>query len=250
MQNTDQPSVEKPTDKTPVVPGERWAFDEEVTRVFDDMLERSIPQHETMRDTVLDVADRFAKPETYVVDLGAARGEATARLLDRRGATLRYSLVETSRPMAEALRTRFSPWVERGVVRVHETDLRADYPREVCSVVMAVLTLQFVPIEYRQAILRRAFKSLLPGGAIVLVEKVLGATAELDALMVDLYLAKKRSSGYSPEEISRKRLALEGVLVPVTADMNLQFLRGAGFSQVDCVWRWQNFAAWVAVREE
>ena len=58
----------------------RWEFDAEVTRVFDDMLSRSIPQYETMRQVVLDLALRFARDGTDVVDLGCSRGEAMGRL--------------------------------------------------------------------------------------------------------------------------------------------------------------------------
>lgn len=226
-----------------------WEFDQEVTDVFNDMLQRSIPQHDVMRDSVLEVVDRFAEEGTYVVDLGAARGEATAKLIDRRGATLKYSLVESSEPMVAALRDRFESWATKGLLRVHGIDLRHDYPPEVCSVVMSVLTLQFVPIEYRQGIVRKAYKKLLDGGALVLVEKVLGDTSDLDALMVDLYLKNKKRLGYSQEDIDRKRLSLEGRLVPITARWNEQLLRAAGFCQVDCFWRWCNFAAWVAVKE-
>ena len=56
-------------------------------------------------------------------------------------------------------------------------------------------------------------------------------------------------NGYSAEEIERKRLSLEGVLVPVTARMNEDLLRSAGFDQVDCFWRWANFAGWLAIRD-
>ena len=34
-------------------PGARWEFDESVTSAFDDMLRRSIPQYEAMRDHAL-----------------------------------------------------------------------------------------------------------------------------------------------------------------------------------------------------
>jgi tRNA (cmo5U34)-methyltransferase len=67
--------------------------------------------------------------------------------------------------------------------------------------------------------------------------------------MVEEHLAMKARNGHTPDEIDRKRLALEGVLVPVTAPWNEELLRAAGFAQIDCVWRWQNFAAWVAVRD-
>lgn len=226
-----------------------WEFDEEVTRVFDNMLERSIPQYEVMRETVLDMVDMYAPMGSTVVDLGAARGEATARLLDREGAHLRYLLVESSAPMANALRERFKNWIEGGFVDVKELDLRHEYPVQVCSVVMSVLTLQFVPIEYRQGIVSKAFKNLAPGGAFILVEKVLGQTSELDANMVKLYLKSKREQGYTKEEIDRKRLSLEGRLVPITARWNEDLLRSAGFTQIDCFWRHLNFAAWVALKD-
>jgi tRNA (cmo5U34)-methyltransferase len=58
----------------------------------------------------------------------------------------------------------------------------------------------------------------------------------------------KRANGYSEEQIVRKRLALEGVLVPMTARGNEELLATAGFEAIDCFWRWMNFAAWVAVR--
>jgi tRNA (cmo5U34)-methyltransferase len=49
-----------------------------------------------------------------------------------------------------------------------------------------------------------------PGGAFVLVEKILGASAQIDELMVRLYHGLKAHNGYSHEEIDRKRLYLEG----------------------------------------
>lgn len=227
----------------------KWRFDEEVTRVFDDMLARSIPQYDVMRKAVFDVACRFVQPQTDVVDLGCSRGEAIAPLVDRFGAANRFVGVEVSPPMLEALRERFRHYIHAGVVSIQETNLREDYPAVRASVTLSVLTLQFIPIEYRQRVVRRVFKSTVPGGAFILVEKVLGNTADIDEMMVSLYYQMKRNNGYSQEQIERKRLSLEGVLVPVTARWNEELLRMAGFTQIDCFWRWMNFAGWVAVRE-
>ena len=91
-------------------------------------------------------------------------------------------------------------------VAIVDLDLRHQYPNARASVTMSVLTLQFVPLEHRQQLLRSIFDHTVPGGALILVEKVLGATASLNGLMVDAHLAMKRSNGYSEEEIDRKRL--------------------------------------------
>jgi tRNA (cmo5U34)-methyltransferase len=151
--------------------------------------------------------------------------------------------------MIAASQFRFEEEIENGFVDIHEMDLRIDYPKWNTRVTLAVLLLQFVPIEYRQQIVYQAFKHTVPGGAFIVVEKVLGGTHQLDQMMVASYLDTKAQNGYSREAIDRKRLSLEGVLVPVTAEMNEMFLRRAGFKQVDCFWRWMNFAGWVAVKE-
>ncbi|MGD9099373.1 MAG: methyltransferase domain-containing protein [Anaerolineae bacterium] len=232
-----------------VMPDRRWEFDDEVTRVFDDMLRRSIPQYEVMRRAVFDVACRFQQNHTDVVDLGCSRGEALVPLVDRFGALNRFWGVDVSEPMLEAARERFKGYVNARVVEIRECDLRRDYPPVSASVTLSVLTLQFTPIEYRQQIVRNAFQHTRPNGAFVLVEKVIGASAELDGLMIEVYHQLKSENGYSQEQIERKRLSLEGVLVPVTARWNEELLRTAGFTYVDCFWRWMNFAGWVAVRE-
>jgi tRNA (cmo5U34)-methyltransferase len=231
------------------LPEGKWLFDADVARVFDNMLVRSIPQYEVMRQACFEIACRYVQPKTAVVDLGCSRGEALAPLVDRFGAANRFLGVEVSPPMLAAARQRFRSYIDCGLVEIRDTDLRREYPPVQASVTLSILTLQFTPIEYRQRILREVWKHMLPGGAFVLVEKILGATAELDGIMVETYYRLKSANGYTQEEIERKRLSLEGVLVPVTARWNEELLHMTGFRQVDCFWRWMNFAGWVAVKE-
>lgn len=230
------------------IPEGKWDFDESVTGCFEDMLRRSIPQYDVMRAAVFDLACHYQEPGTGIVDLGASRGDGIAPLIDKFGAYNSWVLVEVSPPMLEVLRERFAGWVDNGRLQIVDTDLREGFPPVDASVILSVLTLQFTPIEYRQQIVKRAFDALLPGGALIIVEKIIGATADLDALMVKLYYDFKRASGYTEEEIQRKRMALEGVLVPLTAEWNEELLRRCGFRHVDCFWRWMNFAGWVAVK--
>ena len=58
----------------------------------------------------------------------------------------------------------------------------------------------------------------------------------------------ERANGYTQEAIDRKRLSLEGVLVPLTERENTALLRDAGFAAVEMFWRHLNFAAWLAVK--
>jgi tRNA (cmo5U34)-methyltransferase len=229
-------------------PGPRWEFDADVTRVFDDMLRRSIPQYQTMRSVVFEVGRRFVRPGTDVVDLGCSRGGALAPFVAEFGADARYVGVDVSAPMLEACRGRFSREIESGLVRVVDLDLRHGYPDVAGSLTLCVLTLQFTPVRERPRILRDAFAHTLPGGALMVVEKVLSGSARAERVMTAVYHDLKRTNGYGEEEIRRKALSLEGVLVPVAAEENEALLREAGFGEVECVWRWLSFGAWLAVK--
>lgn len=226
------------------VPAPRWTFDESVAQCFDDMLERSIPDYAAMRAGVAEIAAHYLRDGDVVVDLGCSRGGALAPLVER-FARVRFVGVEVSPPMLEAARERFRG---RTNVAIESLDLRRAYPNVMARVTLAVLTLQFTPIEHRLRVLRNVWRATEPGGVLILVEKVLGASSDINELLVDRYHAEKRANGYSAEEIERKRLALEGALVPVTAAWNEDLLRGAGFAEVDCFWRWMNFGGWVALR--
>lgn len=249
---------EKIIDPVPLEPGfppNAWRFDTDVTDQFEQMLERSIPQYDVMRRACFDVGAAFVVPGPDIVDLGCARGQAIAPFVFEFGSLNRYSLCEVSEPMLAATRERFSGWLDPDMtprmMRAESVDLRESYPKLITGaacLTLCVLTLQFTPIEYRKRIVQNIFDTTMPGGALILVEKVIGDTQRLDDLMTRLYLARKAERGYTTEEIDRKRHALEGVLVPLTAQWNVQQLQSVGFSQIDCFWRWMNFAAWVAVK--
>ncbi len=234
-------------DTTRPADGAKWKFDAGVTLVFDDMLSRSVPDYATMRRLVLDLGSRFVQKGTDVVDLGASRGAGLAPFVDRFGSTVRHVAVEESEPMLAHLRERFDRLPE-GVVQVRQHDLTQGLPKYLRpSLTLAVLTGMFVPPEYRQQLVADVYRATVPGGAMVWVEKTLGASADLDRLLVDAYYDHKRAAGYTQDQIDSKRQSLRGVLMPLTADGNEQLLRSEGWV-VQPFWRALNFAGWVAVK--
>ena len=230
--------------KDEVIAKDKWAFDQEVTNAFDNMLERSIPGYEDMRSLVTGLTIRFAQPNSAILDLGCSSGGSLLPIIEKLGVNNSYIGVEISEPMRKAAIERFGKFSDLNI-EIRDTDLRLDFPRDETSVTLSILTLQFIPIEYRQKILFLAFSKLKPGGVFIIVEKILGRDATLNDLFVELYYKIKGSNGYTEEQINTKRISLEGVLVPVTADWNEQLLLNAGFKHVECFWRSLNFAGWI-----
>lgn len=207
------------------------------------MLERSIPDYWGMRSLTTQLAIRYAQEDTAVVDLGCSRGAALKPIIDALGEKCGYLGIEVSTPMREAAEQEIGRWAE-----ILPLDLRDDYPDIRASVTLGVLTLQFTPIEYRQKIMQHVYDTTTDGGAFLLVEKILGSDYRMNTLLVDTYYGMKGENGYTPEQINTKRRSLEGVLVPVTAQMNEEMLWSAGFKHVEPYWRHLNFMGWVAVK--
>jgi tRNA (cmo5U34)-methyltransferase len=237
------------------MPEGKWAFDAAVTDAFDDMLERSIPAYNVMRDLTTSLAVASLRPGSTLVDLGCSRGQAIGHIIDRldhdrtgwRRApdAPRFVGVDVSPTMLAAARQRFS--TDRAVT-ISPCDLRTSYPDETASVTLAVLTVQFTPIEHRLRILQSVYDHTAPGGVLLIVEKLLGESATLHDVFDAEYLSMKRRHGYSEEAVLRKKASLEGVLVSTSARFLQHMLEGVGFRHVDAYWRWLNFGAWIAVR--
>ena len=224
--------------------GKKWEFDEEVTKVFGDMLSRSIPNYDTMRELCFMVGRNFVRENGIVSDIGCSNGLASDKFVNA-FPNAKFYLSDVSEPMLGACRKKYEG-NENVVVLNH--DLRNGVPMKGNDLVIASLTLQFTPIEYRWNILQSIYDSLNPGGALILVEKILGSNARIDNILVNEYYNIKRENGYSEELIQNKRKSLEGVLVPLTSDFNEHLLTMCGFKEIDCFWRCLNFCAWVAIK--
>jgi tRNA (cmo5U34)-methyltransferase len=114
--------------------------------------------------------------------------------------------------------------------------------------VLLVLTLQFVRPLNRDRLVADVYRGLRPNGCLLLVEKVLGEDSLLNRLFIRYYYELKRRNGYSELEITRKREALENVLVPYKLLENRDLLLRTGFRYVDAFFKWYNFCGLIAVK--
>ena len=114
------------------------------------------------------------------------------------------------------------------------------------ALVVLNLTLQFIAPERRLALLERIHAGLIPNGALILVEKIALPNDRGGALLTELHADFKRAHGYSELAISRKRAALEQVLIPDALETHAQRLSAAGFTGITRWYQSLNFVAWIA----
>jgi tRNA (cmo5U34)-methyltransferase len=119
---------------------------------------------------------------------------------------------------------------------------------ENASIVVMNFTLQFIPDKERAVVLKRIADGLVPGGILILAEKINFENDEEQSQMVDLHHEFKRAQGYSDLEIAQKRASLENVLIPNTEAEHVSRLLAAGFGSARLYVRCFNFVSFLAIK--
>ena len=235
------------------VPAERIAdfdFGEKTAAVFDDMLERSVPFYDEMQRMIGELTADYAADGTAVYDLGCSTGTTILQVAENipRERNVRYIGVDSSPEMLEIARRKLSDSAFDRPFDLECADLNSGVRIDGASVVLLVLTLQFVRPLYRQRVIRSIYDGLTEKGALILVEKVLGENSDFNRLFIQHYYEMKRRNGYSDLEIAQKREALENILVPYRLEENKELLLEQGFRHVDVFFKWYNFCAIIATK--
>ncbi len=233
-----------------------FVFDTRVAKVFPDMLRRSVPCWTELVRLIGLVAAHLAASGGHgamrrsgvirIYDLGCSLGETSASILARMpDISVRILAIDKAPAMIDGLRARLRDEVMAGRVEPVCADvLEVRVSR--AQIVVLNLTLQFLAPEQRLLLLRRIRQGLVPGGALMLAEKVVWPEPHTDALMSALHADFKRAQGYSELEISRKRAALERVLIPDAIETHEERLRAAGFVGIERFFQCLNFTGWLA----
>ena len=233
-------------------PGEPFRFNDEVAAVFPDMLRRSIPGYAASLEAIGSLAARYVRAGSNCYDLGCSLGAASLAMRQgARASGCRIIAIDNAPAMIERCRGIVREECRRdpeGIpIDVVEGDI-LDAEISNASLVVLNYTLQFLPVADRDRMLGRVFEGLNDGGLLVLSEKVVDPDPAMEALLVDLHHEHKRRNDYSALEISRKRAALENVLVPETVGQHRDRLLRSGFSSAAVWLRYFNFVSIIAIR--
>jgi tRNA (cmo5U34)-methyltransferase len=225
-----------------------FSFNEKVATVFDDMVGRSVPFYDEIQRMTCQLTQDFAVPGTQVYDLGCSTGTTFHHLHPLLEESIGFVGLDNSAPMLEQARHKLAPVAEKRHLQLLYADLEDNYAIENASVVLMVLTLQFVRPLSREKIARKIYDGLGKNGALIIVEKLISADGMLNRLFIDHYYDYKKTQGYSNTEIVQKRESLENVLIPYRMEENIGLLKDVGFRHVEDFFRWYNFSGIIAIK--
>jgi tRNA (cmo5U34)-methyltransferase len=225
-----------------------FSFDENVARVFPDMIKRSVPGYTTIIAMTGLLAGKYSRSATCCYDLGCSLGASTLAMRQHiQVADCTIVGIDNSAAMLERCQSTIDTDSHETPVELRCADI-LDVQIQNASVVVLNFTLQFVATELRAELIQRIHDGLTPGGILILSEKVSFSDPHLNDLNIELHHHFKKANGYSDLEIAQKRNALENVLLPETLEAHKLRIAAAGFSSCDVWFQCFNFASLVALK--
>ena len=227
---------------------EDFVFNQRVVEVFDDMVDRSVPFYRQVIESSAELLNRLTLDDDIVYDLGCSTGTSLlecARILGDRN--LQFVGIDNSAPMLEKAALKAELHGKKNVVSFSLEDI-TEFSHSGAGAIILNYTLQFIRPIQREDFLQRLYDHLRPGGILLVSEKVLSHNRKLNREYIDIYHSFKKSRGYSELEISKKREALENVLIPFSISENRAMLKKCGFESVETYFQWFNFASFIALK--
>lgn len=225
-----------------------FRFDEQVVKVFPDMIARSVPGYELVVPMIGLLARRYAQPDSRIYDLGCSLGAASlAMSLAVRASGTEIIAVDNSEAMVS--RCKKSVAANGGPVHI---DVRLqnmlDTRIENASVVVLNFTLQFLDRGQRQTLINQVAAGMRAGGVLIISEKICFEDGQEQTDQTAWHHDFKRAQGYSELEISQKRNALEDVLLPETEAAHFKRMEQAGLSNTRRWFQCFSFASFIAFK--
>jgi tRNA (cmo5U34)-methyltransferase len=223
-------------------------FGKDTAVVFDDMLNRSVPYYSEMQRMIGEISADYAVDGTQVYDLGCSTCAAFFELDRVLPKNIKFVGVDFSNEMLDQAREKIAG---QNFKRDHElicADLNDEIEIKNASVVIMNLTLQFIRPVRRHLVMNNIVRGMVPGGCLLVVEKVLSKDSKINRSFIKYYYDFKQRNGYSEMEIAQKREALENVLIPYRLEENYELFLSSGFSFCDVFFKWYNFCGIIAVK--
>jgi len=223
----------------------QFEFNEEVAVVFDDMLSRSVPYYKEAQNITEFFALKQLTDGGLLYDLGSSTASLLLNIRAKLKTDARLVGLDNSKAMLIQARKKCEAY-NANIELVDADILEFDY--EEADVFVSNYTLQFIRPLVREELVKKISSSLKKDGVFIFSEKVISHHSKLNKDLIECYYDFKKEQGYSAFEIMQKREALENVLVPYSEEENIKMAKNCGFSHCEVVFRWANFATFIALK--
>lgn len=209
---------------------------------YDRNIERIVPYYHDQHEIMLAAIPFPADQKIKILDLGTGTG-VLGRILLRNFPNAFVDGVDFSERMLTVCSEMLGEFKGRFNLSCGDIETRgydSDY-----DVVVAGLVLHHLTDDAKKLFFRRMYSSLNEHGVFIIRDIVQSRSERMNELYHRLWCAFERKNGIDPDRISENSKAND---IPATMEDHLVWLAGAGFRDIDCVWKYNNFAVFVAFK--
>ena len=211
-----------------------------VSRQYDRQRRQLIPCFDDFYNLSAAVLDA-PTDSPQVLDIGCGTGLFSEFVLQKYPKAC-MTLIDLSDKMLEVARERFAG---RSGIRYINADYTCYQFGHPFDIIVSALSIHHLPAAKKEKLYRRCFGMLRPGGIFVNADQVLSPSSSIESIYSKLWKDTVENSGLAAEEVEQAyaRTAFDD---PSTLDDQLRWLTEAGFSQVDCIYKYYHFAVFYA----
>jgi tRNA (cmo5U34)-methyltransferase len=206
---------------------------------YDQQIRISIPFYDQALATLVGVIQRSHPKPARILDLGVGTG-GLAHLLLAEFPDAHLTGIDLLENFLEIASKRLSEYDAR--VSLQHGDLAEFDFSDRYDLIVTSFVFHHLADQLKQTLFSRIFTSLSPGGCFVNADFVDSGSQFYSKVFDDLRVDFMREHGWSDEEIRKRYIEHRKLEIPIPMEMQLKWLRGLGFSDVECFWKYLNLA--------
>lgn len=184
------------------------------------------------------------KKAPRALDLGAGTG-LLAAMIRGKLPQARLDLIDMSESMLDVARQRFAG--DRDVEFIVADYSGFAFAPGSYDIIVSSLSIHHLEHESKRALFKKLYEALAPGGVFVNADQVAGRSEASDAYYRKRWLSEIAASGLSQEAIDAS-VARRAVDINAKLEDQIEWLSEAGFHDVDCMYKYLDFAVFYGAK--
>ena len=242
--------MKKKIDKKIIHISNSWSFNKNVSDRFDLHVKQSIPFYNEIIKTIAGLSEFFMKEDSIIYDLGCSTGNIVFSLsrLNLSNSIKIYG-VDKEKHMLKIAESKLKKlkikknikisFIKKDVLKINLKQNNLT----ICS-----LLFPFLKKKDQIILLKNIYKSLEPGGAIIILDKIKSNNVDFENMFSQLYVDFKKSKKINTNDIIKKTKSLRSIHTLKTYKETLEMLKKVGFKEVENFFKFINFSGFIGIK--
>lgn len=220
------------------------AFFDSLTSDYTQAIERCFPRYREMLWALIEYLPTAFVPEG-ILELGAGTGNLTQLLLSKFPRE-HVQIVDVSGESLDVCVERFSG---HDRLETRQADFRElDYSPGSFGLVVSSISIHHLDSGEKQTLFNNAFQWLRPGGVLAFADQFSGESKDVYQKHISRWKLESQKAGSTPAEWEMWMQHQATHDFHDSLPSHLAWLKSAGFSQIDCTWRFLLWATMHSVK--